>query len=236
AAVLVGQSTLSAVSAGTVTITGMVSSTTGFNAGMANAIVNVIAAPLMPSLTVLGASYNFTRLIKADDSPISEAAQYITVIGQNLNGAVSFSSSLSVVGFSFEGGANANPLLSAVINGNLIPTQVLVSFNTTVAGTYDGTITISTTGVAATVFTVSGIIDYITSVSEFENSSFKLYPNPVTNGILYFDSIISGQVYNATGIEVLTFVKASTINVANLSKGIYLLKTNDNQFRKFIIE
>ncbi|MFN0047538.1 MAG: choice-of-anchor I family protein, partial [Cytophagales bacterium] len=42
AAVLVGQSTLSAVSAGTVTITGMVSSTTGFNAGMANAIVNVI--------------------------------------------------------------------------------------------------------------------------------------------------------------------------------------------------
>lgn len=72
-------------------------------------------------------------------------------------------------------------------------------------------------------------------VNEFYfNNKLKIYPNP-TNGIFtiqsFFDNAITGKIYDVLGKEVLKSLSITngmnTIDIANLPKGIYLLKVSD---------
>lgn len=54
--------------------------------------------------------------------------------------------------------------------------------------------------------------------------SLSVYPNP-SNGIFHFSQVIEeGQILNLNG-QVLKSVKGNEIDLSDLSKGIYLLKS-----------
>ena len=74
-----------------------------------------------------------------------------------------------------------------------------------------------------------------------DTNSFVVYPNPV-NDVLHFQSnefslIKAIKIYDLQGKLILE-VKNNTINVSNLSKGLYLVKilTGDREFTKKIIK
>ncbi|WP_034061409.1 T9SS-dependent choice-of-anchor J family protein [Lacinutrix jangbogonensis] len=74
------------------------------------------------------------------------------------------------------------------------------------------------------------------SVTEFENSSFSVFPNPVINELTIKTEleIENVKVYNQLGQEVLNFKKNSitnnTINIGDLNSGIYIINiTSDNK-------
>jgi hypothetical protein len=79
------------------------------------------------------------------------------------------------------------------------------------------------------------------NVSTFEDTVFKLYPNPVTNGVLSIESsykeTINVEIYNMFGKQVLTSKTSKNINVNTLNSGLYLVKINQgsSSFTKKIV-
>ena len=83
----------------------------------------------------------------------------------------------------------------------------------------------------------------ILDTNEFETSDFKLYPNPVVSVLnIKTDNNLINQPYtiiDGLGRVVLNSKLNegdTTINVEQLSKGIYYLKVSDNKARKFVKE
>lgn len=82
------------------------------------------------------------------------------------------------------------------------------------------------------------------SVLEFKNSSFSVFPNPVTDGQLNIETSFQGPklyvIYDLNGRVVYEETKGgSVLNVSHLNSGVYLLKIEvDNQFQttKLIIK
>ncbi|MBZ9779515.1 T9SS type A sorting domain-containing protein [Psychroflexus sp. CAK8W] len=68
------------------------------------------------------------------------------------------------------------------------------------------------------------------SVNAFDLNSIKLYPNPVSNGILNIETsandALSIEFFNMLGQRVLTSKNSKNINVSNLNAGVYLVKIN----------
>ena len=79
------------------------------------------------------------------------------------------------------------------------------------------------------------------STEVFNTSSLKLYPNPVVN-VLNIDNNLTNQPYNIIDTLGKVILKGklnegnNSINVEQLSKGIYYLKTPNNKASKFIKE
>ena len=75
-------------------------------------------------------------------------------------------------------------------------------------------------------------------------SGLNLYPNPVSNGVLYITSNSSNaktvSVYNILGKQVLnTKTSNNAVNVTNLKSGSYIVKISENgntDTKKLIIE
>ena len=74
----------------------------------------------------------------------------------------------------------------------------------------------------------------------------SIYPNPVTNGktVVFITTkqnlVKKVDVFNVLGKQVLsTFITGKTLNIANLSKGVYVLKITENansENRKLVIK
>jgi surface protein len=79
------------------------------------------------------------------------------------------------------------------------------------------------------------------STEDFNTSSLKLYPNPVIS-VLNLDNNLTNQPYNIIDTLGKIVLKGNlnegdnSINVEQLSKGIYYLKVSDNKASKFIKE
>ncbi|NER14613.1 T9SS type A sorting domain-containing protein [Leptobacterium flavescens] len=78
-----------------------------------------------------------------------------------------------------------------------------------------------------------------------EIDGFKMYPNPVTNGLLTITSnrnlTKNIRIYNVLGKEVMrtTLTTTNTLNVSTLVPGVYLLKVteaNSQSIRKLVIK
>lgn len=67
-------------------------------------------------------------------------------------------------------------------------------------------------------------------------ASFKAYPNPIKDGVVFFSQPVDGVLYDLSGREVLRFKDASYTSVGFLSKGIYILKTKEGFTQKLIVE
>jgi len=73
------------------------------------------------------------------------------------------------------------------------------------------------------------------STSNFELDSFSMYPNPATD-IINFNEETTGEIYDLNGKRVLSFGNTATVNVAQLTKGIYIVRTDKGATSKLIIK
>lgn len=66
--------------------------------------------------------------------------------------------------------------------------------------------------------------------------AFTLFPNPATDGIVYFNRVADVEVYDYTGKLVHSAKQAYTIDTKALSTGIYLVKTSEGIVKKLIVK
>lgn len=87
-------------------------------------------------------------------------------------------------------------------------------------------------------YIVQGFATDNASVSNIDGKTNRLmvYPNPNTTGVLTFNKTISAQLFDYTGKLIKTATKVNELNVSDLPKGIYLLKTSEGETTKFIIQ
>ena len=64
----------------------------------------------------------------------------------------------------------------------------------------------------------------------FDNQ-IAIYPNPVTNflNIKTEENIIKIEIFNYLGKSILKSIDTSNVDVSSLSKGIYLVKVNNDR-------
>lgn len=84
-------------------------------------------------------------------------------------------------------------------------------------------------------FTNSHFVGGFVSVNELTNENFIVYPNPTTERItIQSNNITNVNIMDEFGRVVLTS-KSNTIDVSNLSNGIYMLQINNTIIKKIII-
>ena len=75
-----------------------------------------------------------------------------------------------------------------------------------------------------------------TAIKELEKGLVKLYPNPVSNGVVNFNTITSGVIVNLLGAKVMEFNNTKQIGI-NLNSGVYFAQIkSSNQTIKFIVK
>jgi hypothetical protein len=81
------------------------------------------------------------------------------------------------------------------------------------------------------------------SADVFDEKEIKLYPNPVSNGLLTIDTsgndILEVEFFNMLGQRVMKSTTSQNINVSNLNTGIYLVKISQGSTsltKKILIE
>ncbi len=77
-----------------------------------------------------------------------------------------------------------------------------------------------------------------TSISDVENSTFKVYPNPVVDVLtIENDNLVSGTIVNQAGKVVKRFTQ-SNVNLSELASGIYFVNilTDENVITKKIVK
>ena len=75
------------------------------------------------------------------------------------------------------------------------------------------------------------------SVKKFEKQAFKIYPNPVTNGVLNISGdqeVKSVAVYNIVGAKINMPFENRQLRVDSLAPGVYFLRVNNKYSIKFI--
>ena len=82
--------------------------------------------------------------------------------------------------------------------------------------------------------------DYVSSINESETDRIKIYPNPTEDNLsISSKEIIENvEIYNSTGIKIMSFVPKNTeltVNIMNLGKGMYFARVNKKTI-KFLKE
>ncbi len=68
-----------------------------------------------------------------------------------------------------------------------------------------------------------------------DNSSLKIYPNPVINSFKMYKEFKSVSIYTITGQKILEFSgNQSSFDISNLNAGFYILRTNDSEVLRLI--
>ncbi len=129
-------------------------------------------------------------------------------------------------------------LISSAINGTpTISGSISISGNTiTAVALGQATVIALTGGVCPYDLIINITVSGTSSITAGADNDFAIYPNPIKDGVLYFTKILTGSVLNSSGIEVKAFEKTSKIDVADLPKGLYLLKTEGKGYQKFVVE
>jgi hypothetical protein len=90
--------------------------------------------------------------------------------------------------------------------------------------------------VSATI-SVYQIMNNTLNTADFNSTTnqFVAYPNPVKNGVLYFNTTTSVSLFDSTGRKITAKENVSSLEM-NYPAGIYLLKTKDGFVQKIIVE
>ena len=83
-----------------------------------------------------------------------------------------------------------------------------------------------------------GYSNTLTSVSENDNLETELvvYPNPVQDGIVYFNKEIDMKLFDITGKLRIERRNISYLKVDKFTPGLYILKTDEGETAKIIIQ
>ena len=68
-----------------------------------------------------------------------------------------------------------------------------------------------------------------------ESGDFKVYPNPVSNGMLYFSESRSIKLFDQLGILIKVEKNTNHLNVSKLPAGLYFLKTEQGEVVRIVI-
>ena len=98
--------------------------------------------------------------------------------------------------------------------------------------------------VAKTYWQALGQVSAPLAVAQNEISGLNVYPNPVSNGVVYINSSSSDSksvvVYDVLGKQLLQQVVTNgTLNVSALNKGVYIMKVTEGaatSTKKLVIE
>ena len=113
--------------------------------------------------------------------------------------------------------------------GTAVPTG---TFNATALG-YDNVST-ATPPVLTPQFIIRKLADIaLLSTQNNEIAGLRVYPNPVSNGVLHVESNLNSErtisLFDVLGKEVIkTTTSNTTINIAHLNSGIYIVKITEN--------
>ena len=66
-------------------------------------------------------------------------------------------------------------------------------------------------------------------------NTFLGYPNPVTDGVVYFNRVILVSLFDLSGRKITEKQEVSQLEM-NYPAGIYLLKTNEGLVQKVVIK
>lgn len=118
------------------------------------------------------------------------------------------------------------------LNGNAISGANNVNYTATQNGDY--TVEVSFANGCPTVSAPYTYSDGTSNISENTNFEMVVYPNP-TNGILNIKGTVNDeiQILDLSGRVISTHLKTNTIDVSNLSKGVYYIKMG-NTFTSFV--
>ena len=72
----------------------------------------------------------------------------------------------------------------------------------------------------------SNLATDVNDVAEIIN--LIVYPNPANTNNIYFNAIISGEIYNISGVNVMRFNRTNTVNISFLAKGVYFVKNSSS--------
>lgn len=80
----------------------------------------------------------------------------------------------------------------------------------------------------------------VTVTNNNHNSNLQIFPNPVSNGVLHLVSANATQanIYSSAGVLVKSFSVQkgrNTIDIRNLSAGVYFVKTTDGKTSRFVV-
>lgn len=70
----------------------------------------------------------------------------------------------------------------------------------------------------------------------FEPKTFVLFPNPATNGIVYFNRVADIEVFDYSGKLIHSEKEALTINTSGFATGIYIVKTSEGITKKLVVK
>lgn len=86
------------------------------------------------------------------------------------------------------------------------------------------------------IFEVKNAVATSTYLPSSVTNAILVYPNPTKSGKIYFSTEITGRIIDITGSEVGVIENATEANVAQLTKGIYMIVMESGQTTKFIVE
>ncbi len=70
---------------------------------------------------------------------------------------------------------------------------------------------------------------------EVDSKTFSVFPNPSDKGLVYFNRIADYELFDISGKKLQSEKQALTIDVSQLSNGIYFIKTSERITSKLII-
>ena len=65
--------------------------------------------------------------------------------------------------------------------------------------------------------------------------TFVIFPNPSTDGIVYFNRVANIEVFDISGKQILKAENAQMIDTSHLSSGIYMVKTTEGIVKKLVV-
>ncbi len=73
--------------------------------------------------------------------------------------------------------------------------------------------------------------------TEFVNTpkTFAIFPNPATDGVVYFNRVADIEVYDLNGKLIHSEKQALTINTTKMASGMYIIKTSEGIVKKLIV-
>lgn len=78
-------------------------------------------------------------------------------------------------------------------------------------------------------------LPWASPASSVQEAELLVFPNPVTGEEIRFNQVIRAEVFNVLGLRVQTVTDQNHLNVSAFKKGIYVLRTQEGQIRRFVI-
>jgi hypothetical protein len=66
-------------------------------------------------------------------------------------------------------------------------------------------------------------------------TDFKVFPNPVSNGILHFNHVRSVKLYNHSGLLIKQKLNTHSLNISSMTPGIYILHTDKGEAVRIVV-